>query len=212
MYSQYIGLNWLLNFFYQKTEFFDWQEALPLKTPAIFAANHPTNLDPIIIAPHMKRKLTKPAFFLAMHKVGRVLGEEMTYKWFWTIVVNQTKRHECLEKMLYILNRGYNLIIFPKGHLDQGQALSIQSTQKGLAWLAHLTGLPVYPIGIYVKECKKAKDYLERIFNEPVIRFKAGRSLYFKKYEKRIPKKVILNTTETIIEKINQLVQEIRPC
>jgi 1-acyl-sn-glycerol-3-phosphate acyltransferase len=210
MIHDYGNFMWLARYAYRRTEYVDWKSALPVRLPAIFAANHPGSIDPAIIAAHILKKLKQPAFFIGTHKIGRVITSRFALSLFGIIVINQEKRRECLSQAMDYLGEGHSLVIFPGGKLDHGQELTLKMSQKGLAWLAHKSGLPVYPVGYLGPTNRNFMRFLAAVFGNQPVRLKFGKPLNFLKITGEIPEHLILVTTQKIIDQINELVRELK--
>src|SRR5215207_4349057 len=122
-------------------------DAIPREGPIILAANHASNLDPVIMSA------------LVLPKVGRrfqFLGKKELFAW---PVVGWIARNggvhpvdrgaadvEAFRLAERILEQGHILLIFPEGTRSRDGRL--QQARDGLAMLAMRTGAPIVPIGV----------------------------------------------------------------
>jgi 1-acyl-sn-glycerol-3-phosphate acyltransferase len=133
-----------------------WQGELP-EGPVLFAANHPSTTDPILI--HLLT--TKLMSVMINSKVFSipVLGTFMrTMK---QISVIPGKGEEVLEEAHQALTIGRSVAIFPEGLISPKDGF--HSPRSGVARLALKSGVPVLPLGIYLADegCKRIPTKLE---------------------------------------------------
>jgi 1-acyl-sn-glycerol-3-phosphate acyltransferase len=122
-------------------------DEIPVEGPAIVAANHASNLDPVVLAS------------VLMPKLGRRLqwlGKKELFAWpvvGWIArnggvhpVDRATADVEAFRLAKRILDEGHLLLVFPEGTRSRDGAL--QEARDGVAVLALRTGAPIIPIGL----------------------------------------------------------------
>jgi len=119
-----------------------WEGKLP-KGPKILVANHPSTIDPFIVA-LLARRPTRilikghifhtPLFGFYLRKAGHI-----------PVIPGQGK--EAFEAARQLLEAGHTIMLFPEGCLSPREG-GFQNTHTGAARLALLSGAPVIPIGI----------------------------------------------------------------
>jgi 1-acyl-sn-glycerol-3-phosphate acyltransferase len=119
-----------------------WRGKLP-KGPKILVANHPSTIDPFIVALLARcpaRILIKghifhtPLFGFYLRQAGHI-----------PVIPGQGK--EAFEAARQLLEAGHTIMLFPEGRLSPREG-GFQDTHTGAARLALLSGAPVIPIGI----------------------------------------------------------------
>ncbi len=132
-----------------------WHASLPVG-PVLFAANHPSTTDPIYI--HLISR--KPVSVMITSKVFTipVLGAYM--RKIKHISVIPGKGEQVLEQARRTLEAGRSVVIFPEGLLSPVDGF--HSPRSGVARLALQSGVPVVPLGIYLREkgCKRVPTNL----------------------------------------------------
>jgi 1-acyl-sn-glycerol-3-phosphate acyltransferase len=121
--------------------------AIPLEGPVIVAANHASNLDPVVLAssvmPRSGRRwqwLGKKELF-AWPIVGWIASHGGVHP-----VDRSTADVEAYRLAKRILDEGHALFVFPEGTRSRDGAL--QRARDGVAVLALRTGAPIVPIGV----------------------------------------------------------------
>jgi 1-acyl-sn-glycerol-3-phosphate acyltransferase len=120
-------------------------EKIPKQGPIIIAANHASNLDPLLIMaclPRMPYNLSKdtlfkpgPAGFLLRHIFCQI-----------PVTFDGGSNELALREGMRVLDQGHALGVFPEGNRSPDGRLQKSST--GVALFAYLSGAPVYPVGI----------------------------------------------------------------
>lgn len=119
------------------------EEHVPTRGPVILAANHPSQIDPLVLGVAFRRRLT---FFAAAELLTMpVLGSLV--RPFHPVPVRRGQVDpgaikECLER----LGGGAALLIFPEGRISRDGRL--QAPHEGLAFIALRAGVPVIPVGV----------------------------------------------------------------
>ena len=117
----------------------------------LFAANHPSTTDPILIHLVSKKRMS----VMITSKVFSIpfLGAFM--RKMDQICVNPGQGEKVLEEARQTLKAGRSVTIFPEGLISP--AGGFNSPRSGAAHLALSSGVPVVPIGIYLsdKGCRR---------------------------------------------------------
>jgi len=123
-----------------------WHTLLPAG-PVLFAANHPSTTDPILI--HLISK--KPMSVMINSKVFSIpfLGAYM--RKMDQICVSPGQGEKVLEQARQTLKSGRSVTIFPEGLISPAGG-GFNAPRSGAARLALSSGVPVIPIGIYLSE------------------------------------------------------------
>ena len=122
-------------------------DAVPREGPIIVAANHASNLDPVVLGSHLLPRLGRRLQWL---------GKRELFDW---PIVGWMARHggvhavdrstadvEAYRLAKRILDEGHALFVFPEGTRSRDGAL--QPARDGVAVLALRTGAPIVPVGI----------------------------------------------------------------
>jgi 1-acyl-sn-glycerol-3-phosphate acyltransferase len=132
------------------------QENLP-EGPVLFASNHPSTTDPILIqliSPRlMSVMITSKVFSIP------ILGAYMRH--MKQISVIPGKGEDVLDEAHQALTNGRSVAIFPEGLISPKDGF--HTPRSGVARLALKSGVPVVPLGIYLsdKGCKRIPTKLE---------------------------------------------------
>ncbi len=133
-----------------------------MRSNAIFAANHTTELDPILIRaalPIFSR--FSPFYFVALPKKNYQSSERFGIRSYFYggkffEVVGGYATHPgkkdykwSLQDHIQILKLGYNLCIFPEGKFNKPEAERATIVHGGVAFLATYTKTPVIPVHIH---------------------------------------------------------------
>ena len=115
--------------------------------PVLFAANHPSTTDPILI--HLISK--KPMSVMIAAKVFSIplLGAYM--RKMEQICVSPGQGERVLEQARQTLKAGRSVTIFPEGLISPVGG-GFNPPRSGVARLALSSGVPVIPIGIYLSD------------------------------------------------------------
>jgi 1-acyl-sn-glycerol-3-phosphate acyltransferase len=145
-----------------------WQAPLPAG-PKIFAANHPTTVDPFLLlklAPEDMRILVTGGAFTVP-----VFGRYLQYVGH--IPVIKGRGQQALNEALGQLSSGNSIGIFPEGALSP-LAGGLGRPRSGVARLALSSGLPVIPVGIHLQR-ERIKYVAAKIDGQPSLgRFYLG--------------------------------------
>lgn len=180
-------------------------ENFPATGPVIVASNHLSFLDSIIISAMMPRRV---AFLAKAEYVNTPGPRGKMMKAFFEAVdiipVNRADRSESLKALdiaLEKLNEGKVFGIYPEGTRSRDGYL--YRGKIGVAWLAHMTGAPVVPVGLI------GTDRLQKPGSNMIyprhFTIRVGKPLYFEKTGEKMSGKQRRATTDTIMDEIAQL-------
>ena len=177
----------------------------PKTGPVIVASNHLSFLDSIIIYAMMPRRLTFLAKAEYVNTPG-IRGKAMKafFETVDIIPVNRSDRSKSLKALdiaLEKLNEGKVFGIYPEGTRSRDGYL--YRGKIGVAWLAHMTGAPVVPVGLI------GTDRLQKPGSNMVYphRFtiRVGEPMWFEKTGEQMTGKQRRQTTNQIMDEIAQL-------
>lgn len=122
-------------------------DEIPRDGPVIVAANHASNLDPVVIASFLLPKLGRRLQWLGKRELfdWPVIGL-MARKGGVHAVDRSTADVEAYRLAKRILDEGHALFVFPEGTRSRDGAL--QEARHGAAVLGLRTGAPIVPVGI----------------------------------------------------------------
>jgi len=131
---------------YNRLQVTGLERALSVKPPIIIAANHCSNLDPIVIGaafPRRLRYLAKselfsfPPFGFAIRSLGAVPAKRDDLQ----------GAAGALKFLLERINKGESVLLFPEGQRSPDG--SLQPLEGGAGLLAAKTGVPVVPAYVH---------------------------------------------------------------
>ncbi|MDY6050882.1 MAG: lysophospholipid acyltransferase family protein [Rothia sp. (in: high G+C Gram-positive bacteria)] len=180
-------------------------ENFPAEGPVIVASNHLAFLDSVIISALMPRRvafLAKSEYVNSPGLKGRAM--KALFQAIDIIPVNRTDKKEsmkALETALEHLNQGKVFGIYPEGTRSRDGYL--YKGKIGVAWLAHMTGATVVPIGLI------GTDKIQKPGSNMVYphRFtvRVGEPMAFEKLGERMSGKQRRQSTDQIMDAIAQL-------
>lgn len=180
-------------------------ENFPTEGPVIVASNHLAFLDSVIISALMPRRvafLAKSEYVNSPGFKGRVM--KALFQVIDIIPVNRTDKKEsmkALETALQRLQEGKVFGIYPEGTRSRDGYL--YKGKIGVAWLAHMTGATVVPVGLI------GTDKIQKPGSNMVYphRFtvRVGEPLIFQKLGEKMSGQQRRETTDTIMDAIAQL-------
>ncbi|MBF0807944.1 1-acyl-sn-glycerol-3-phosphate acyltransferase [Rothia nasimurium] len=180
-------------------------ENFPAEGPVIVASNHLAFLDSVIISALMPRRvafLAKSEYVNSPGLKGKAM--KTLFQVIDIIPVNRTDKKEsmkALETALDRLNKGKVFGIYPEGTRSRDGYL--YKGKIGVAWLAHMTGATVVPIGLI------GTDKIQKPGSNMVYphRFtvRVGEPMTFEKLGDRMSGKQRRQTTDQIMDAIAQL-------
>ncbi|MFW0112630.1 lysophospholipid acyltransferase family protein [Rothia sp. CCM 9417] len=180
-------------------------ENFPAQGPVILASNHLAFLDSVIISALMPRRvafLAKAEYVNSPGFKGRAM--KTLFQVIDIIPVNRTDKKEsmkALETALERLEEGKVFGIYPEGTRSRDGYL--YKGKIGVAWLAHMTGARVVPVGLI------GTDKIQKPGSNMVYphRFtvRVGEPLIFEKLGEKMSGRQRRETTDTIMDAIAQL-------
>lgn len=140
-----------------------WQTTLP-EGPVLYAANHPSTTDPILI--HLITK--QPMSVMINTKIFSipVLGAYLRKMRQIEVIREKGQSEKVLKQAVRALAAGRSVVIFPEGAVSPSNGFA--PVHSGVARLALQSGVPVLPIGIHLQDenCKRLPTTLE---GEPIV-------------------------------------------
>lgn len=121
---------------------------IPVRGPAILASNHVSYLDPLVLAfvadrRHRKIRFLAKAELFEKQPLGTLLRQGGQIP----VLRGSSSAAGSLEAAVDALERGECLAVFPEGTISLD--LEPMVGKSGTARLAALTGVPVWPIGLW---------------------------------------------------------------
>ncbi len=169
-------------------------ENVPLNGPAIIAANHMSNWDPMLISCFVMR----PVGYMAKEELFKVplLGQAL--KSFHSFPVKRgASDFAAIKVALNKLREGECMGMFPEGHRSKDGKL--QKAATGVALIAAKSKAPVIPTAIInTDKIFKVGSFL------PKLEVIYGEPLYFE--TAKIDKQFLKESTDIIMEKIQELI------
>lgn len=180
-------------------------EHLPQRPPYIVAANHLSYLDAPLLASLVGRWRNQQMFFLTklpVVKLFRPIGAE---GWLGMIPVDPANRALSLQPASERLAEGKVIGIFPEGTRNR-QAHGLLPGKTGVARLAHISGVPVVPVGLTVpKGLSSATAIKLALFGGAELRISIGQPLVFDRHAaETLTKERITETTRIIMRAIGR--------
>jgi len=144
------------------------RDTVPRTGPLIVVANHITFAEPPILRillPRESRFATKEGFFKK-----KLIGAAMRAYGCFPVYQGKVDR-ESIHKMESYLAQGLAVAIFPEG--TRSHTAELLPALNGAALMAHRTGAPVLPVGIWGTEQMKKKWWFLR---RPTIYIRFGKT------------------------------------
>lgn len=120
-----------------------WHAPLP-DGPVLLAINHPTSLDPFVVASLIRRRMV----FLTSYKLFHVPGLKMVLKAAGMVSAGAGDPRRALRGAIEALQAGYALCVFPEGRISP-ETGEVAHPRSGAARIALRARVPVVPVGIY---------------------------------------------------------------
>lgn len=180
-------------------------ENFPAEGPVIVASNHRAFLDSVIISALMPRRvafLAKAEYVNSPGLKGRAMKK--IFELIDIIPVNrsdQAERLKALELGLRRLEGGGVFGIYPEGTRSRDGYL--YKGKIGVAWLAHMTGAPVVPVGLIGTE--RIQPPGRRMLRPVRFTVRVGEPLRFEKLGERQTGAQRRRTTDQIMDRIARL-------
>lgn len=118
-------------------------EHIPTRGPVVLAANHPSQMDPLVLWAAVPRRLTvlAAAEVLSMPVIGPLVRP------FRPVPVKRGRFDlRAIKECLNRLRAGEALLIFPEGKISTDGRL--QPPHEGPAFIAYRAGVPIIPVGV----------------------------------------------------------------
>jgi 1-acyl-sn-glycerol-3-phosphate acyltransferase len=143
---------------------------LPASGPAIVVANHPSDVDPILLAVSFPRTLHFMADVVQFRRgfVGPVIRRLAAFP-----IDKGSPDRRSLETALDLLRRGEVVAVFPEG--DLYRQAEPEPFGPGIGFLAARSGAPVIPVRITGAE----RIWAGRRLHRPRVTLRAGTALRF---------------------------------
>jgi 1-acyl-sn-glycerol-3-phosphate acyltransferase len=153
-----------------------------IKSNIIFACNHTSELDPVLIPASLPfRSRQSPMFYVSREK--KFYGASGWRRHFYgglffrlwgsyPVYVGLRDYGKSLAQHIKIVNDGFSICIFPEGRTTPNGV--IQIAKGGVSYLSHVTNVPVVPVRIDGNFRLTLKDFILRkrtlrvIFGEPI--------------------------------------------
>lgn len=180
-------------------------ENFPAEGPVIVASNHLAFLDSVIISALMPRRvafLAKSEYVNSPGLKGKAM--KTLFQVIDIIPVNRTDKKEsmkALDQALARLQEGKVFGIYPEGTRSRDGYL--YKGKIGVAWLAHMTGATVVPIGLIGTD-KIQKPGSNMIYPKRFT-VRVGQPMTFEKLGESMSGKQRRQTTDQIMDAIAQL-------
>lgn len=145
---------WVLLRFFGRLEIRGLENLAELKTNAIFACNHTSEMDVLLVPsslPFFSR--FSPIFYTSLeHKYYSHVGWRKVFYggnffkiWGAYAVKRGLENYgEALFRQINIINDGGNICFFPEGRITRDG--NLQEAKGGVAYLAYSTGVPIVPV------------------------------------------------------------------
>ncbi len=141
VYDLLRGLAWLVSWRWRKSVV--WRAPLP-EGPALLAVNHPTSLDPFVVASLLRRRMV----FLTSYKLFHVPLLKTLLKAGGMVSAGVGNPRQALRDAIAALEAGYTVCVFPEGRISP-ETGDVAHPRSGAARIALGAGVPVTPVGIY---------------------------------------------------------------
>lgn len=120
-----------------------WQTPLP-EGLVLLAVNHPTSLDPFVLASLVRRRMV----FLTSYKLFHLPFFGTVLKAAGMISAGMGSPRHALQAAITALQQGYTLCVFPEGRISP-QTGEVAQLRSGAARIALGAGATIVPVGIY---------------------------------------------------------------
>ncbi len=156
---------WIVAFFfrivmkvYNRVTVRGLDRALTVAPPVIIAANHCSNLDPIVIGAFFPRRLR----YLAKSELFRFLPLGLAIKALGAVPANREDLQGSAGAVKFLIERlqaGEDILLFPEGQRSTDGR--IQPLEQGVGLLAARTGAPVIPIAVTSAKCWPRRAFVK---------------------------------------------------
>lgn len=176
---------WLVLGFFARLKVVGNNNVKNLPQGAIFAANHASELDPILLPASLNPfSSVMPIFYVARERefYEKVGFSKYVYGglWFklWGAYPAYTGKKDyafSLQEHIKILNAGKSILMFPEG--EKSKNGEVGNGKGGIAFLAHVAQRPIVPVALYGHFKMRPIDLLLRR-RRIIVRY--GKPLYLK--------------------------------
>jgi len=175
------------------------KRALATEGPVIIAANHCSNLDPVIVGCSYPKRLR----YLAKSSLFKVPLLGTLIRWLGAIPVKREDAQgaaSALKQLISLLESGENVLVFPEGSRSLDGKL--QPLEEGVAMLSVKTNAPIIPVWVHgsfsalpkhakmYKPCKLVVNFGEAIypkdFKDKMVSVKELRKMITEELAKRL--------------------------
>jgi 1-acyl-sn-glycerol-3-phosphate acyltransferase len=193
----------------------DWRgtENVPREGGVIIAANHVSELDPLVIG-HYLINLGRPPRFLAKSELFRKPPMKWIVEGAKQIPVSRrtTDASAALVPAVEALEHGECVLIYPEGSATRDPNLWPMKARTGVARVALMSGVPVIPIAMWGPEAiLPYKARKPKLFPRRTMRVLAGPPVDLSAYAgKPITAELLRAATDTIMHRIAEQLAELR--
>ncbi|MDO8572508.1 MAG: lysophospholipid acyltransferase family protein [bacterium] len=174
---------WLVLGFFARFKVFGKENLKGLSHGVIFAANHGSELDPILVPASLNPfSPITPIFYVARERefYEKDGFSKYIYGGFWFKLWGAYPAHTgkkdytlSLQEHINILNAGKSILMFPEGgKTENGE---VGNGKGGVAFLSHITGVPIVPVAMNGHFKMSPIDFVLR---RRKISIKYGKPLY----------------------------------
>ncbi len=178
-------------------------ENLPKEGAAIFAANHASYADHLIIGAYVAKKVNRQVHFLAKKEHFDNFFKKSWHEYVGSIQLDREKKgKEALKLALKALKKGKIIGIHPEG--TRSMTGKLLQGKTGVARLALKAKVPVVPIGLIgTFEMLPKGKYIPKLKRATM---NIGKPMYLEKYyNKKINKRMLREVTTIIMKEIAKL-------
>lgn len=171
-------------------------ENIPKKGAFVLAANHESELDPLILYALIMPKINKKLHFLAVERLFRSRLRMIVWRrWVGAIPVDENAIPESLE----LLKRDEVVGIFPEGEKTSAELIK---PKTGVARIALESNAPIIPVGII--NTSRILPMNERIPKRlgRIVRINIGKPIKLGKHNKKYNKRMLRKITDDIMSRI----------
>ena len=172
----YFIIRWASLIFFKLRLWFkvEGREHIPAESAFIFAANHSSYLDPLLLAASTSRPVhfTTRIKILSYPVIGWILKHANTIP-----VKNHGRDLSVIKDSLRLLAQGKAIGIFPEG--TRAKDRKLKSAKSGIGMLVYMAKVPVVPA--YIEGAFDALPRGVKTFKRHPVRVYVGKPVYFTK-------------------------------
>ena len=204
----YFMIRWAALVFFKLRLWFkvEGREYIPAKGAFIFAANHSSYLDPLLLAASTSRPVhfTTRIKILSYPVIGWILKHANTIP-----VKNHGRDLSVIKDSLRLLAQGKAIGIFPEG--TRAKDRKLKSAKSGIGMLVYMAKVPVVPA--YIEGAFDALPRRVKTFKRHPVRVYIGKPVYFtKECAGEQTKEAYQRISDEIMRQIAQLKRVQAPC